>query len=195
MATPQRADGPRDWYAVLGLTPQATSAEITAAIERMARQANALAMTAPDRARLIRDQIRIIKQDLLAGPGPAWGAVAAPPPPPSADRPPWPANQGARPGGLMSRLTQFLQTGWACAECGYGALPTDKFCPKCGSKIQPATSGPQTSGPQASGPQTGPGTGGEAAGAAAGPATNCRQCGRGLSPQNAFCIWCGAQRT
>jgi Double zinc ribbon len=181
MATPHNADRPRDWYAVLGLTPQATAAEITAAIERMARQANALAMTAPDRARLLRDQIRVIKRDLLAGPGPAWGAQAAPQSPAPEGRPARPAPQAARPAGLMSRLTQFLQTGWACAECGYEALPTDKFCPKCGSKIQPAVTGPAAA------------SGG--GGAAASPAPNCRQCGRNLAPENAFCIWCGAQRT
>ena len=54
------------------------------------------------------------------------------------------------------------------------------FCPKCGSKIQPATIGP-ASGPASAG--------------AAPAAANCGQCGRSLAPENAFCIWCGAQRT
>ncbi len=174
----------RDWLRVLDLGPEATTAEITAAIERLSRQANALSLTAPDRARLIRDQIRAIKQDLLAGGEPSAASHDGPgqvpgPSAQSAGHPPAPL-AGGRAGGLMSRLTQFLQAGWACPHCGYGALPTDKFCPKCGSKIQPAA--------------VGSGAGPRDAGTPAAASADCPRCGRPLAPENAFCIWCGTPR-
>jgi rubrerythrin len=129
------------WYSLLGVRPDATAEQITAAVERLTRQANALSVTAPDRARQIRDQARAIRQDLLAGAERRqWydrqlAARAAPPP-----------RKGMQQGQkIMSRFTRFLQAGWTCAVCGYGALPADKFCPKCGNKIQPE---PGTGAPQ-----------------------------------------------
>jgi|GEM_PF-2121644 hypothetical protein len=211
MSHPAGTERPGDWYSLLRVDPVATTEQISAAVERLSRQANALSITAPERARQLRDQIRTMKRDLLSGaeqrerydhqlaaqgmnqlaaqgtkepgiqagdptgmpagqpapvtPAPPTASPAAPPAPPGWGQPPgsgqpaawgqppgWgqPAAWGQAPGqagsspqplsvraqGLMSRVAQFLQTGWTCSACGFGALPTDKFCPKCGSKIQ-----------------------------------------------------------
>jgi len=58
----------RDWYAVLSLSADTSEAEIAAAVELLGRRAAALAVTAPDRSRELRDLARSIKQDLLSGP-------------------------------------------------------------------------------------------------------------------------------
>jgi len=194
----------QDWYAVLGVAASAGSDEIAIAVEKMSRQANSLSVTAPQRSRLLRDQIRAIKQDLLSGdaqrqrydqalaraqgpagqfapaevPGqgqpPAQSPRAQFPPavevpgfPPAAQAPGFPpaaqapaaqpgfpaAGQvpGAQPGfyrpapgqaapqfaALVGKVARFLQSGWTCAACGYDALPNDRFCHKCGAKIEP----------------------------------------------------------
>src|SRR5438034_8618110 len=57
-----------DWYAVLGVRPGAPAEEIAAAVERMSRQASALANTAPHRSQELRETTRAIKRDLLSGP-------------------------------------------------------------------------------------------------------------------------------
>jgi hypothetical protein len=178
----QQADAqrPHDWYTVLGVDPLATHEHIASAVERLARQANALSITAPERARQLRDQVRAIKQDLLSGPeqrarydlqlatqvpaDPAGAAPAVLPPPGGG-----PANAGpaTRP-GIMSRFTQFLQTGWTCTSCGYGALPTDKFCPKCGGKILSGVQGRPAS---------------------------CATCGNRMALADAFCTKCGTVRS
>jgi hypothetical protein len=163
-------------------------------------------VTAPERARLLRDQVRAIKQDLLSGAEqrerydqrlarqepnavpslpPARMPRATPaggqPLPQAGSSPP---DAGAR--GLMSRVAQFLRTGWTCSNCGYGALPTDKFCPKCGSKIQPGLGGRATthSPPDMAPPSEAP---------AAQPAP-CDTCGGRIAPGDAFCTRCGALR-
>ncbi|MGC1755170.1 MAG: hypothetical protein WA805_18955, partial [Trebonia sp.] len=56
-----------DWYANLGLSPQAPEEQIAQAVERLSRQAAALAVTAPERSQRLRDTIRLIKRDLLSG--------------------------------------------------------------------------------------------------------------------------------
>ena len=38
---------------------------------------------------------------------------------------------------IGARLARFLRTGWVCAECGNEALPSDKFCTRCGTAISP----------------------------------------------------------
>src|SRR5215471_11897420 len=130
--------GTTSWYSLLGVAPDATAEQITAAVERLMRQANALSVTAPERAGQIRDQVRAIRQDLLAGADQRKrydeGLAAR-----SRSAEPWrPAAPPQRPEQrLASRIGRFLQAGWTCAACGYGALPADKFCPKCGSKIAP----------------------------------------------------------
>jgi hypothetical protein len=57
-----------DWYEVLKLAPDAATEQIEAAVERLSRQATALAVTAPERSQRLRDQVRAIKRDLLSGP-------------------------------------------------------------------------------------------------------------------------------
>src|SRR5215471_4045986 len=57
-----------DWYAFLRLQPDATAEEITVAVERLSRQASALATTAPERSQQLRETLRSIKRDLLSGP-------------------------------------------------------------------------------------------------------------------------------
>jgi hypothetical protein len=158
--------GPTDWYSILGVAPDAATEQIAVAVERLTRQANALSITAPERARQLRDQVRAIKRDLLSGaesrqrydhrlvaraaadadsPPPVPAPTASPHPafpgPPTAPyryNPPSPAKAAP---DLMSRISKFLQTGWTCVSCGYGAQPTDKFCPRCGNRVESGLSG------------------------------------------------------
>lgn len=275
--------GPMDWYSFLGVGPEATTEQIATAVERLSRQANALALTAPERARQLRDQARAVKQDLLSGPesrqrydqglatraasnadaghpdpaptpgpapgpppatgpqpapgpqpypgqqpapgpqpyrglpGPApYGYPAAPPtaytpypgpprpagwnpgavpsnfgpqpaaPQPPRPQPPRPQPPGAQAPGLMSRISKFLQTGWTCVACGYGAQPTDKFCPKCGNRIESGLGdlSPHTS----RAGQTGVGP----PNAAPEPqAARCDKCGTWATAGDTFCMRCG----
>jgi rubrerythrin len=188
MPHPAGADRPSNWYAVLGVDRAATTEQITAAVERLARHANALSLTAPERARRLRDQVRAIKQELLSGTeqrerydqqlgGQEEDAGTSPPPPPAA----------ARASGLMSRVTQFLQAGWTCPDCGYGALPTDRFCPKCGSKIQSGV--PHRPAKPTYADAAAPGD------APAAPPPSCAKCGGPIASGDAFCTRCGALRS
>lgn len=217
--------GPTDWYSVLGEGTDATTEQIAAAVERLARQANALAITAPERARQLRDQVRAIKQDLLSGaesrqrydqrlaaraaagadsapaptptapPGYPTSAPAGPAPPPapaawstaSPSRPavpgpatapfryspPSPAKPAPR---LMSRISKFLQTGWTCSGCGYGAQPTDKFCPRCGNRVESGLGDEPPHASVATGAQP----------------TRCGKCGSWAAPGDIFCMRCGS---
>jgi len=56
-----------DWYSVLRLSPAASADEIAVAVERLSRQASALAVTAPERSQQLREVTRAIKRDLLSG--------------------------------------------------------------------------------------------------------------------------------
>jgi len=197
---------PPDWYAALGLPATATGDQISAAVERMSRQATALSVTAPERSRLLRDQVRAIKQDLLSGDAQrqrydqqraqaqaarGGGRPAAPAA--------WPAPGGQRPAqagaGLMARVAKFLQTGWTCATCGYGALPNDRFCAKCGSTIEAPAIAQQRPGgfapaKQAQQVQQAP----QLPASDPGPSGFCGKCGGSIAPGNAFCTQCGAGR-
>ncbi len=214
--------GPPDWYPVLNLAPDASTEEIAAAVERMSRQATALSVTAPDRSRLLRDQIRAIRQDLLSGDArrqrydQARAAGTAGPPASAAPAgPAWQApfqgrqgqgigQQAAQFAGLVSRVAKFLQTGWTCANCGHGALPNDKFCHKCGSKIEAPAIAQQS--PRVAGQQPGVQAAAPAGQQAGFPAvlsgqqadqpqpTFCGKCGGSIAPGNTFCTQCGAQR-
>jgi Double zinc ribbon len=247
-----------DWYAYLRLSPGATTEQIEQAVERLSRQATALAMTAPERSQLLRDTIRSIKRDLLSGPdsrqrydvsrapqsqptapapqssppapqpfapsaqpfvpsaqpfaspaqpfvpsaqpfaSPAQPFASPPQPdappaqpfmsPPQPDAPPAqpsmsppqpvvppaapipvspaPAFTGER---VSSRIARFLRTGWTCSACGKDALPSDKFCTKCGTPIKPVQSGAAPSRVRPS----------------------CTNCGAAVSAQDAFCARCG----
>jgi hypothetical protein len=153
--------GRQDWYAYLRLAPGATAEDIQRAVERLSRQASALALTAPERSQLMRENIRAIKHDLLSGPEqrrqydelqargnqPAVPPPVAPAPePPRVSRPPAPPLQPgptpARPASetVRSKLARFLRTGWTCPACGKGAVPSDRFCTNCGTPISPILS-------------------------------------------------------
>lgn len=190
---------PTDWYSILGVGPDATTEQIAVAVERLARQANALAITAPERARQLRDRVRAIKRDLLSGAESrqrydhrlvaraAAGADSPPPvPAPTASprpafptapyryRPPSPAKPAP---DLMSRISKFLRTGWTCVGCGYGAQPTDKFCPKCGNRVESGLSGQAKGGSPNPVPEA--------------QAVRCDKCGSSTAPGDIFCMQCG----
>jgi len=202
-----------DWYAYLRLPPEATTEQIEQAVERLSRQAAALAVTAPERSQLLRETVRSIKRDLLSSPESrqrydlartagtrqdappvqqaapatpqAWAPVqqAAPPPPPFAAQPPPPPGAPgvpmsmpaapARPAfageGVGSKLARFLRTGWTCSSCGKDALPSDKFCTKCGSPIMLVQ------------PDSAPSR----------PRLACANCAATLAAADAFCAKCG----
>jgi len=195
-----------DWYAYLRLPPEATTGDIEQAVERLSRQASALAVTAPERSQLLRETIRAIKRDLLSGPesrpchdaprsqcpasprpappaGPsvppapalpqlAPPAPAPPAPPVIAPAPPAPGGQGAG-----SRLARFLRTGWTCPGCGKGAVPSDKFCTKCGTPIRPIQ--PEAGSERDRAPR---------------PPSVCPRCANPLGALDVFCSMCGARR-
>lgn len=186
-----------NWYAFLRLSPAARDDEIQSAVERLSRQASALAVTAPERSQSLREAVRAIKRDLLSGPDsrrrydashpqrlPSPPKPAGPLPP--APRPARPAPMPVPPApvppvpygfqGPGSRLARFLRTGWTCPACGNGGVPSDKFCTKCGTPIQPIV-------PEASGlhpPR---------------PRPACAACAYPLGPTDAFCSRCGSRRT
>ncbi|MGH3149336.1 MAG: double zinc ribbon domain-containing protein [Streptosporangiaceae bacterium] len=182
-----------NWYAFLRLSPTAREDEIQSAVERLSRQASALAATAPERSQSLRETARAIKRDLLSGPEsrrrydaclplrlPSHGRPAAahlppaPGPAPPAPVPPEPVPYGFT--GAGSRLARFLRTGWTCPACGNGGVPSDKFCTKCGTPIQPIR-------PEASGPEHAPR-----------PRPACAACAYPLGPADAFCSRCGSRR-
>jgi hypothetical protein len=183
-----------NWYAFLRLSPGATDEEIHGAVERLSRQATALAATAPERSQLLRETIRSIKRDLLSGPESRqrYDALrsrpAAPPAPalaqpaaPAAPRPDAPTPVPLEPvpyafQGAGSRLARFLRTGWTCPACGKGGVPSDKFCTKCGTPIQAIR-------PEAVEP-----------GRASRPRVMCATCANPLGPADAFCSKCGSPR-
>ncbi len=71
--------------------------------------------------------------------------------------------------GLGSRVARFLRTGWTCSACGKEAMPSDKFCTKCGTAITPTR-------PDATRPSPRPG---------------CVNCNAALGVNDAFCARCG----
>ena len=166
-----------NWYAFLRLSPGAREDEIQSAVERLSRQASALAVTAPERSQSLRETVRAIKRDLLSGPENRWRYDAShpprlpSPPAPPAPVPPEPVPYGFQ--GAGSRLARFLRTGWTCSACGNGGVPSDKFCTKCGAPIQPIR-------PEASGSQHAPR-----------PRPACATCAYPLGPTDAFCSRCG----
>ncbi len=181
-----------DWFAYLQLPRDATTDDIEDAVERLSRQASALATTSPERSQLLRETIRAIKRDLLSGPddrqrsvpsragqhrqpGPSPPALPQPVPPPSAPATAGPAHPVAAGQEGGSRLARFLRTGWTCATCGKGAVPGDKFCAKCGGPIQPIR---------------------PVAGAGHAPPSRavCAFCANPLAATDVFCSQCGARR-
>jgi hypothetical protein len=186
-----------DWYGYLRLEPGATDEQIAGAVERLSRQATALATTAPERSQQLRETVRSIKRDLMSGPESRerydQGRAQQPAPPsaqpPSAQpaAPGWPGAAAqpaapAQPGGpapaegVGSRIARFMRTGWACPNCGKGSLPNEKFCAKCGSPIQAPAPRTSARGPAARNPV-------------------CANCGKQLRTSDVFCGSCGTRRT
>lgn len=144
----------KDWYGVLGLDRIAATDEVARAVERLGRQAAAMANTAPERSQHLRETIRAIKRDLLgsdeqrrlydAGLAALPSTAVAPAPGRDVELGAsrasdtglsrTGASQAAR---RTARFLQFLKTGWTCPACGEGALPSDKFCPRCGAVMSP----------------------------------------------------------
>jgi hypothetical protein len=131
---------------------------------------------------------------------PAWATIppppaAVPPPPPYPPPPMAPASPaaggpyadgstGGGPAGggspgrgprggerIGARLARFLRTGWVCAECGKGALPSDKFCTRCGTAISPTR--------RDAAPST--------------PRVTCVNCAASVGVNDAFCARCGTR--
>ena len=179
-----------NWYAYLRLPPEATVDEIQSAVERLSRQASALAATSPERSQSLRETIRSIKRDLLSGPenrqrydasrlqrrvAPAAPIPTTGPPPAPASCPPAPYPPTGQRAG--ARIARFLRTGWTCPACGKGGVPSDKFCTKCGTPIQPVR------------PEAAP-----EPERASRPRLICGICANPLGPMDAFCAKCGARR-
>lgn len=177
----------QDWYSYLRLSPDATTPEIEHAVERLSRQAAALAATAPERSQLLREKIRSIKRDLLSGPESRLrhdaarlrGLAQPSPPVTSYPRATAPATAPATPArsagsGTGGRLLRFLRTGWTCPSCGTGAVPGDKFCTKCGTPIQAVH--PEI--PDSAGQHQ----------------SACQSCANPLGEMDVFCSRCGTRR-
>jgi curved DNA-binding protein CbpA len=185
-----------DWYSVLGLSPAASADEIAVAVERLSRQASALAVTAPERSQQLREVTRAIKRDLLSGQdsrrrydqslrpgGPADPASAAHPGAPPAGTGVWPAAAAA-----------------AAPAAGPPAAPATAA--SSGTTAAPATaaSGGTPAAPTAGHPAP-------AAGATAPPAPDrrkrfvrflqgawtCPACGHDAMPGEEFCTKCGGK--
>jgi hypothetical protein len=156
-----------DWYAYLNLSADTPTEQVEQVVERLSRQAAALAVTAPERSQQLRDTVRAIKRDLLSGPDSRArydaGLIAQAP----AAQPP-----AAQPAGgerIGARIARFLRTGWTCSSCGKEALPSDKFCTRCGTPITPTRSDGATLSTRAA----------------------CENCAAPLGANDAFCARCG----
>lgn len=239
-----------DWYGYLNIAPDAPTEQVEQAVERLSRQATALAVTAPERSQRLRDTVRSIKRDLLSGaeararydaereaaatsaqppsppvapssmasppaaptqvpasqvpPPPSFSPAAVPPPPTAVPPPPsyappmapgsptaagpyggpYGGGPAAGPGGgapgaggpgggerISARLVRFLRTGWVCSECGKEAVPSDKFCTRCGTAISPTRH-------EAAGPT---------------PRVTCVNCAAPVGVNDAFCARCGTR--
>jgi hypothetical protein len=197
-----------DWYAVLGLGPQASTEEISAAVERLSRQASALANTAPHRSQELREITRAIKRDLLSGaesrqrydrsqpgsaaPGapPPAPALPAAPPPPAAGRPPAtpPAPGTGRP--PVAGPAPFAgppPAAGPASGAGFGArlkkfMQTSWTCPACGEGAMPGDKFCKACGTAITPPVS------------RREASFCGSCGKPLGGQENFCARCGTRR-
>ena len=177
MSSPDFAVSGRDWYAVLSLSAAASEAEIAAAVERLGRQAAALAVTSPDRSRDLRELARSIKQDLLSGPEARqrYDDRLTAPSPTAPSSLPGSVDPGRVP-STGSGIVRFLRSGWVCPSCSTGAMPADIFCMKCGTKIVPPGRNKLKTADQ---PKSG--------------AATCATCGGVLAPEDSFCTRCGTK--
>jgi translation initiation factor IF-2 len=164
-----------DWYAVLRLAPDASAEEIASAVERLSRQASALATTAPERSQQLRETLRSIKRDLLSGPenrqrydqSRAHARNAVPPQAPAASTAP------AAPAAQRPLAPQ------------YPAAP-----------VPPAAPAPASAPAAAAAPASAAGPGPEGMGARFARFMRtgwaCSNCGKGSLPNEKFCSRCGS---
>jgi hypothetical protein len=194
-----------DWYAVLGLGPQAAAEEISTAVERLSRQASALANTAPHRSQELREITRAIKRDLLsgtesrqrydrsrlaggapsatAGPAPAPARPAAPPPP-GAGRPP---AAPPPPGAGRPPVAGPAPVAGVAPGAGFGArlkkfMQTSWTCPACGEGAMPGDKFCKACGTAITPPVS------------RREAAFCGSCGDPFGGQEIFCTRCGTRR-
>lgn len=170
-----------DWYATLDVSPDASDAEIEAAVARRSRQAAALANTAPERSQQLREQLRAIRRDLLSGPA-AREAYDARLRGPAAEQSSVPVEnvpaQHAAPDGYPARprgFRAFLRSGWTCWNCGESAMPGDQYCTQCDAQLVQQVSWTPLSVPPAS-------------------PSACPYCGTRAASNHRYCRRCGAGR-
>ena len=72
----------QDWYAYLNLTTDAPTEQVEQAVERLSRQATALAVTAPERSQRLRDTVRPSSATCCPDRRPRRGTTRAGPPRP-----------------------------------------------------------------------------------------------------------------
>ena len=189
-----------DWYAYLHLAVDASTEEIERTVERLSRQAAALAVTAPERSQQLRDTVRAVKRDLLSGPeararydasraeAAAMGDATAPqppsssssPPPPPPPPPPLPPPQqqpGYRPAGAWPGGQEPISSRIA------RFLRTGWTCAACGKEALPADKFCTRCGGAIT-PTRHDG---------AVERTSCANCGAALGVHDAFCARCGTR--
>lgn len=179
-----------DWYAYLGLPPEATAEDVQHGVERLSRQASALAATSPERSQQLRETIRAIKRDLLSGPDDraaheaARLPASAPAAPPPAAAPP--GSFGAAPPASPVPPAPPVQS--AAAMLGPGSDAPPAPAPAAPPPAAPAGPGPLPPSPYA---QVG-----QAAMARLArflrTGWTCPSCGKGGLPSDKFCTKCGA---
>jgi curved DNA-binding protein CbpA len=202
-----------DWYSVLGLSPAASADEIAVAVERLSRQASALAVTAPERSQQLREVTRAIKRDLLSGlesrrrydqslrPGAAAPQAPAAPPGmlpagPSAAGPP--AAPPATPTAAPAAGRPAPVAGATAPQAPDRRKRFMRFlqgawtCPACGHDAMPGEEfctkcgGKLRTATGDDAPAV-PGSGGARV-------PSCAACGIALSPTDRFCTHCGSRR-
>jgi len=177
-----------DWYAVLGLGPAASAGEISAAVERLSRQASALANTAPHRSQELRETTRAIKRDLLSGPEARQRYDLS-----RAERGPSPPAPATAPAKAAEN--------WTAAAAGPPVKAAENW-------TATAAAGPPVRAPEtwpatpAAGPPGAP-SAGRAVNAGGGLGARimrfmqtgwtCPACGQGAMPNDRFCTKCGAE--
>ena len=199
-----------NWYEVLGLTHDATDEELAEAAERLARQAAAIANTAPDRSQQLRDTVRSIRTDLLAGPavrahydarlaaepspGPSEFVAVPPPPVPGTagpGQPPTPGSGGGLPPAGSTPTPLPMGSAGIIDSVVNGIAPTaSRFrrflqagwtCPACGADGGPGDKFCSKCGASMK------------ANAPSPPSSRrlCGACSSPLAPSDRFCARCG----
>ena len=164
----------RDWYALLGVERSASDNEISAAADKLARTAAALAVTNVERSHQIRETVRSIRRDLLSDPDARrrydqlleGGGRPDPAPAPIATV--QPQLRGPAVEGLAGRFKRFMKEGWTCPKCSTHCGPSDRFCVACGTDMKAVRDVPQVA-----------------------QRPSCRTCGARFREGDRFCAGCG----